>query len=210
MGKGGRIACIFTPMALTLASFICLVLIEVAGWNKGTLTDLSFFQANLTNLTTSGSSNSVISLAIDTVKNDGSLAEVYDVYLSNYCSSNSTDGKLDYCSKRESKFVFDPLDVFGFTITNDTSATSTSSSSNAVESAINEAKDNIDDYEDEILGESGRKALDAYKKVAKWVSTIKGEKMLVAEGWLAGAKQISSWLDAKKKNAFQILFCSVF
>ncbi|KAF2160423.1 hypothetical protein M409DRAFT_29046 [Zasmidium cellare ATCC 36951] len=170
MGKAGRIACIFTPMALTLASFICLILIEVAGWNKGTLTSYSFFQANLTNLTAgSSSSNSVISLAIDSVKSDGSLAEVYDIYLSNYCSSNSTDGKLDYCSKRESQFVFDPLDVFGFTITNGTNATSTSSSDNAVESAINSAKDNIDDYEDEILGSSGRKALNAYKKVAKWM-----------------------------------------
>lgn len=172
MGKAGRIACIFTPMALTLASFICLVLIEVAGWNKGTLNDLSFFSANLTNLTTSGSTDSVVSLAIDAVKNDGSLAEVYEVYLSNYCSSNSTDGKLDYCSKRQSEFVFDPLDVFGFTISNSSSATSTSSSDNAVESAINNAKENIDDYEDEILGDSGRKALDAYKKVAKWVGTM--------------------------------------
>lgn len=158
-------------MALTLASFICLVLIEVAGWNKGTLNNMSFFQANLTNLTTSGASdNSVISLAIDTVKNDGSFAEVYDVYLSNYCSSNTTDGKIDYCSKRTSEFVFDPLEVFGFSIANSSTATSTSSSDNAVESAISSAKDSIDNYEDEILGDSGRKALDAYKKVAKWVS----------------------------------------
>lgn len=186
MGKAGRIACIFTPMALTLASFICLILIEVAGWNKGSLTDLNFFSANLTNLTTSGSSDSVISIAIDSIKNDGSLAEVYDVYLSNYCSSNSTDGKLDYCSKRESKFVFDPLEVFGFEISNSSDATSTSSSDNAVESAINSAKENIDDYEDQILGESGRKALDAYKKVAKWVSTIYIERMSCVGGqWIA-------------------------
>ncbi|EME89252.1 uncharacterized protein MYCFIDRAFT_129792 [Pseudocercospora fijiensis CIRAD86] len=145
MGKAGRLACIFTPMALTIASFIALVLIEVAGWN--TLDSYYFFRANLTDLDVSGgSSNSALTTAIGDIKTAGGVAEIYNVYLWNYCSSNNTDGSDTKCSKREAQFVFDPIDVWQLNTTG--IATSTSSADNAID---------------------GKKALDAYRKVAKWM-----------------------------------------
>ena len=51
MGAGGRIACILTPMLLTIASFICLILIELSGWNASMLPGYYFFQADFTNMT---------------------------------------------------------------------------------------------------------------------------------------------------------------
>jgi len=50
MGKAGRAACILTPLVLTLASFICLVLIEIAGWNKGLLPSYYMIKFNTTEL----------------------------------------------------------------------------------------------------------------------------------------------------------------
>ncbi|KAF7191350.1 SUR7 family protein pun1 [Pseudocercospora fuligena] len=166
MGKAARLACIFTPMALTIASFIALVLIEVAGWN--TLDSYYFFRANLTDLDVSGgSSNSALTTAIGDIKTAGGIGEIYNVYLWNYCSSNKTDGSDTKCSKRETQFVFDPIDVWQLNTTG--IATSTSSADNAIESAVNNAVNNIEELEDELLGKSGKKALDAYRKVAKWM-----------------------------------------
>lgn len=166
MGKAARFACIFTPMALTIASFIALILLEVAGRN--TLGSYYFFQANLTDLDVSGgSSNSALTTAIGDIKTAGGIDNIYNVYLWNYCSSNNTHGSDTKCSKREGQFVFDPIDVWKLNTTG--IATSTSSADNAVESAINNAVNNIGDLEDELLGKSGKKALDTYKKVAKWM-----------------------------------------
>lgn len=172
MGKAGRAACILTPMLLTLASFICLLLVELGGISKGneTLNDFNFFTADLTNLTVPSGSSSELSTAIQTAKDSGALAEIYQIHLWNYCSSNSSsDGDIDYCSKRKTNFVFDPLDVWGISIANSTTSTATSSGDNAVESAINTVTSNLSEYEDELLGDSGKKALDAYRKVAKWM-----------------------------------------
>jgi len=49
MGKAGRIACIFTPYALTIASAICLILVGLGCTNKNstTLTDLHFFRVRM-------------------------------------------------------------------------------------------------------------------------------------------------------------------
>lgn len=46
MGKIGRLACIFTPMALSIASLICLLLVFLGGLNKGSelQRDLYFFK----------------------------------------------------------------------------------------------------------------------------------------------------------------------
>jgi len=54
MGKAGRFACILTPMLLTLASLICIVLVLIgqlsSGSNKAPSTalgrDLYFFKVN--------------------------------------------------------------------------------------------------------------------------------------------------------------------
>jgi hypothetical protein len=46
MGKIGRIACIATPMVLTAASFLCIVIVFLAGTNRkdANLRDLYFFK----------------------------------------------------------------------------------------------------------------------------------------------------------------------
>ncbi|KAI5371219.1 hypothetical protein Slin15195_G020910 [Septoria linicola] len=168
MGKAGRVACIFIPMALTIASFICAILLQVAGWN--TLDSYYFFQANLTDLSVDGSSsNAVLSDAIGNIQTAGGIGEIYNIHLWNYCYSNETDGSDQKCSKRESQFVFDPIEIWGLESDNSTSATATTSSDNAIESAIATVKDNYDEWSEELLGSSGKKALSAYKKVAKWM-----------------------------------------
>ena len=49
MGKAGRIACIATPMALSLAAFICLVLVFLGNYNKndGNLTSIYFMKVRI-------------------------------------------------------------------------------------------------------------------------------------------------------------------
>lgn len=159
-------------MLLTLASFICLLLIELGGYSKGndTLNGFNFFTADLTNLTIPSGSSSELSAGIQRARDSGTLANVYQIHLWNYCSSNSTsEGDIDYCSKRTTNFVFDPLDVWGISIANSTGAPATATGDNALESAVNNVKNNLSEYEDELLGDSGKKALDAYRTVAKWM-----------------------------------------
>jgi hypothetical protein len=54
MGKAGRFACIFTPMALTIASLICLILVFAGQTNKNMSLsrDLYFFKVSLSPLDT--------------------------------------------------------------------------------------------------------------------------------------------------------------
>lgn len=168
MGKAGRVACIFIPMALTIASFICAILLQVAGWN--TLDSYHFFKANLTDLHADGSAstNTALTTAIGNIKTAGGIGDIYEIHLWNYCWSNQTDGSDKDCTSRKSGFVFDPINIWGLE-TDDTTATSTSSSDNALESAVANIKDNYDEYADRLLGSSGKKALSAYRKVAKWM-----------------------------------------
>ncbi|EGP92360.1 uncharacterized protein MYCGRDRAFT_53034, partial [Zymoseptoria tritici IPO323] len=143
MGKAGRAACILTPMLLTLASLICLLLVQLGGINKSndTLNSMSFFTANLTNFTsTSISGDSTLALALQQVQDTGSVADIYQIHLWNYCTANSSadgDTDMDKCSKRKQNFVFDPVKVWGL--------------------------------EEKILGKSGKEALHAYRTVAKWM-----------------------------------------
>lgn len=48
MGKAGRIACIATPMALTIISFILLIVVFLGGWNKNdsNLSSLFYFKVS--------------------------------------------------------------------------------------------------------------------------------------------------------------------
>lgn len=54
MGKVGRFACIFTPMALSLAAFICLIIVFLGNWNKndGNLTSIYFMKVRTWRLLT--------------------------------------------------------------------------------------------------------------------------------------------------------------
>ncbi|KAF2402977.1 hypothetical protein EJ06DRAFT_506095 [Trichodelitschia bisporula] len=134
MGKAGRFACIFVPMALTLASLICIVVIFLGGQNKGdaNLRSLWYFKADFTafknNITDDRSQigkllgNKIGTTALgDALKqafHDQKLADEYYIYLWNYCTGSHSNGtigaeKLTYCSPRQSRFAFDPLAVWG-------------------------------------------------------------------------------------------------
>jgi hypothetical protein len=158
-------------MALTLAACICATLVQVAGWN--TLPSYYFFKANLTDLNVQGTAggNQLLTEAIGELigelKTAQGIDNIYNIHLWNYCSTKNANGSDLKCSPRTSNFAFDPVEVWG--LASDGKATSTSSADNAAEKAINRVEDSIDDKEDELLGKSGQKALDAYKKVAKWM-----------------------------------------
>lgn len=178
MGKAGRVACITIPWALTLASLVCLAMVEVSGWKKSTETSLYFFEVDFSNLTVSSASSldntTDLTLALEAAQTADTLADVYQIHLWNYCSANSTNGTIDYCAKRQSNYYFDPITVWGLnstTTTSSTTATSTSDSAvaSAVESAEAAVEDDTKELEDDVLGKSGREALDAYKHVAKWM-----------------------------------------
>lgn len=158
-------------MVLTIASLITLAILEVSGWSKGGLTNNYFVSMDFSNITVaeaSGLSNSTeLTTALDKAIKDNVLDKEYRVYLWSYCTSTKTDGAMEWCSKKQSGFVFDPVDKFQLNSTTAT-PTGTSSSDNAIESTINSAKDSAQDKWDEILGDSASGAMKVYKKVAKW------------------------------------------
>nr|POE86947.1 sur7 family protein pun1 [Quercus suber] len=176
MGKAGRAACIFVPWALTVASFVCLVLIELGGSNKssGELNSLYFMQANFSGFTTANAgdlaNSTTLTTSLEYAKSENLLRDIYQIHLWNFCTADNADGTIDHCSKRTANFVFDPLEIWGLNSSDSTSAsTATTTGDNAVQSAIANAKNNIEGFENELLGESGKKALDAYRTVAKWM-----------------------------------------
>lgn len=175
MGKAGRIACIFTPMALTIASFVCIVIIQLSGWSNPALNQYYFVQANFTGLSfenTSALANSTeLTAALEQAKNSGKLAQIYRLHLFNYCSSNNKDNSGETCSPKDSNFVFDPVQVWGLNATGTASgATPTTTATNAVQSQINNLKANATALEDQVLGGAAVKALDAYRHVAHWMT----------------------------------------
>lgn len=176
MGKAGRIACIFTPWALTVASFVCLVLIELGGSNKGSteLNRLYFMQANFSQFDVSAAgtvaNTTTLTASLALAKENDLLRDLYQIHLWNYCSSNSTATTVDYCSKRTSEFVFDPLVIWGLNSSTATSAsTASTTGDNALQSAAASAKNSTETLENEVLGKTGKEALDAYRHVAKWM-----------------------------------------
>ena len=173
MGKAGRIACIFTPFALTVASFICLILIEIAGWNKGLLPSYYFLKVNFTDLDISSATGDLAGLAdaatlttaLQEIENN--IADVYEIHLWNYCSGDNADGSIDYCSKREAQFTFDPIEVWGLNATSTTSGATPTSSNTVIESAISSVTNDIGSIENNLLGSGTKDALDAYRKASK-------------------------------------------
>jgi len=132
MGKAGRLACIFVPMALTLASLICIILVGLGGTNKhsSTLNGLYFFKADTANITVDSSDllsardlASEITNATDGILN---LKDFYTVSLWNYCDgteANSTSkDTVDYCSPRKAQYWFNPLEVWGLNSTSEEQA----------------------------------------------------------------------------------------
>jgi len=172
MGKGGRIACIFTPMVLTIASLVALAFLEASGWSPGSpLNNNYLMSVDFSNFTVadagSVSNSTELTAALTLAEASGQLKETYRIYLWNYCSANKTSGDIDYCSDRQSSFVFDPVEQFGLNAT-DSVPTGTSSGDNAVTSAINNAKQNVEEFQDNVLGDAASGAMKVYKRVAKW------------------------------------------
>ncbi|RHZ62122.1 uncharacterized protein CDV56_100217 [Aspergillus thermomutatus] len=161
MGKGGRIACICTPYALTIASLVCIIMVGL-GCTKSssaTLNNLYFFRANLQNLTTSSTVESTVSSALESAGVDVSSSDLatalneaqkqlnikdfYDIGLWGYCDGDVSNGnyKTSNCSKPKAEFYFDPITVWKL---NDTGV-------------------------EDVLPSDLSKALNVYKNVSKWM-----------------------------------------
>ncbi|MCJ1459395.1 hypothetical protein MMC28_009772 [Mycoblastus sanguinarius] len=159
MGKAGRFACIFTPMALTIASLVCLIIVGLGGTNKSddTLNNLYFFRANtsdisadpsIVNLPSNALTNSFLHNGGNAVKSALNVSDFYHVSLWNYCSGdfakNGTGGVSDhvtFCSPHQNEFWFNPVEVWGL---NNTSV-------------------------DQFFSTELRDGLNTYKTVAKWM-----------------------------------------
>ncbi|KAF2823242.1 hypothetical protein CC86DRAFT_328374 [Ophiobolus disseminans] len=130
MGKAGRFACILTPMLLTLAGLICIILVMIgqlstSGNNAPTTKlgrDLYFFKADTSNF--GDKPNKLDDLNIDNnllealqgQASAGHLKDFYQVGLWSYCEGDK-DPKtgvetITHCSSSKSNFWFDPFTVW--------------------------------------------------------------------------------------------------
>jgi len=127
MGKLGRFACIFVPMALTIGSLICLVFVFAGNLNKNssTLSKLYFFRADTSGFTSNpdliaGTNiDNAFLKALQNTQASGNLQDFYDVGLWNYCSGNKSGSTytITYCSSRQASFWFNPVSVWGLNTT---------------------------------------------------------------------------------------------
>ncbi|KAJ6187210.1 hypothetical protein N7519_002118 [Penicillium mononematosum] len=162
MGKAGRVACIFTPYLLTIASLICIIMVGL-GCTKAssdTLNNLYFIRLDLSNISQGSAVTSEItdrladagitsvtaeevSATIQTFQNDGNIADFYDIGLWGYCEGDSTNGKdtVSKCTDPKAQFYFNPSSILG----------------------MSEAQ-----LEKE-LGSGMKKTMNVYKAVSKWM-----------------------------------------
>jgi hypothetical protein len=160
-------------MVLTIASLVALAFLEASGWSPGSpLNNNYLMSVDFSNFTVANagdvSNSTELTAALTLAEASGQLKETYRIYLWNYCSANKTSGDIDYCSDRQSSFVFDPVEQFGLNATDADVPTGTSSGDNAVTSAINNAKENVQEFQDNVLGDAASGAMKVYKRVAKW------------------------------------------
>ena len=159
MGKLGRFACIFTPMAMTIASLVCLVIVGLGGTNKNSdsLNGLYFFRANTSdinvkpsdiNLPSNPLTDAILNETTDVAKKAIGIKDFYHVALWNYCDGDFTKNKsggwndhVTFCSPRKSEFWFDPVEVWNL---NQTLA-------------------------DHVFSKELKDGLDAYKTASKWM-----------------------------------------
>ena len=162
MGKLGRFACIFLPMAFSMASLVLLIIVGLGGTNRNSdgLNNLYFFRAtthdikaNAANVDVPDFINRYLNKPTTVGSSNVTVRDFYHVGLWNYCAgdlrSDRSFNKFDpshtddvkFCSKRHSNFWFNPVDVWGLTGT--------------------EA--------DQLFSKQLRDGLKAYKAVAKWM-----------------------------------------
>ena len=154
-------------MVLTIASLIALAFLEASGWSKGSpLNNNYMLSVNFSNYSAadagSMSNNTELSAALALAKTSGLLEDQYRVYLWSYCTGDKADSNMDWCSKKQSGFVFDPVDIFKLNST--TASTGSTEADNVIQDTINNVKEKGDD----ILGDAASGAMNVYKKVAKW------------------------------------------
>ncbi|KAF2703871.1 integral membrane protein-like protein [Pleomassaria siparia CBS 279.74] len=126
MGKAGRFACIFVPMALTIASLLCLILVASGQLNKSNKVqrDLYFFKANTSEFVDNPRAKELLNNlnldnnllnALQNAQDKGNIKDFYTVGLWSYCEGDQdSDGKetITYCSERKNNFWFNPVDVW--------------------------------------------------------------------------------------------------
>lgn len=160
-------ACIFTPMALTIASLVCVILINMGGWSRtsSTLNNLYFMEADFSNYTSNPSNTSALSLALDAGRSSKSIADLYQIHLWNYCNGTvNKDGvhNITYCSPRQHAFWFNPVEEWSLNQT-------ATNASQTGDSALDNLKSNVTALENKLLGEGAEKSLKAYQRVAGWM-----------------------------------------
>ncbi|KKZ63085.1 hypothetical protein EMCG_02586 [[Emmonsia] crescens] len=152
MGKGGRIACIFTPYLLTIGALVCLILVGLGVTKPSApLNSLYFVKADLSDVDVD--SNGVpeelfpFTNGLQQADGKGNLHDFYLIGLWNHCYGENVDGKdkIIKCTDRKAKYWFNPVAVWG----------------------LDEVDDN--DKGDKFLPGSLDKSLSAYKKVAGWM-----------------------------------------
>ena len=123
MGKAARFACIFTPMLLSILSFVCLLVVFSGGLENNQNSyqslyhytiDLSQFKQHVANKTYMVQGSKLVDNLLYPLKQSaisGELKDFYNVYLWDYCSGN--DGKVDFCSPRQAKYFFNPVQEWG-------------------------------------------------------------------------------------------------
>lgn len=121
MGKAGRIACIFTPFALSIASLVCIILVMSGGLDKKstTLDKMYFFRTDLSGLFNNalppGSTTKEVALskALQQVKDDTTVKDFYSIYMWNFCAGDTAiPNDFSVCSKAKTDWSFDLIKVW--------------------------------------------------------------------------------------------------
>ena len=71
------------------------------------------------------------------------------------------------CSGRTAGFTFDFIDTWGLNNTSAATDSSDNNSNNVIENEANNLKDKTEQLENNLLGSTARKALEAYSKIGK-------------------------------------------
>lgn len=176
MGNRGRTLCVFTPMLLTAAAFVCLFLTGIGGFlnekhgaagnyeDNGPMTSLWFLRADFSNLNFDHAPESQANLTASLREAQKNLDKEYRIFLWDYCKTQ--DGSHFWCSGRYPEGYFDPVEVWDLNVS--------LPGSNSSSSGANPATINATDLNDEALGSAAVHALDAYRKAGHWLSVAYG------------------------------------
>ncbi|PGH13897.1 hypothetical protein AJ80_06166 [Polytolypa hystricis UAMH7299] len=119
MGKGGRIACIFTPYILTMGALACIIMVGLGVTKPSSpLNSIYFAKVDLKDidLNSLGISDQMLALGkgLQQAQGKGELADYYLIGLWNYCYGDYKDNEyvLKECTDRKAKFWFDPAEAW--------------------------------------------------------------------------------------------------